>query len=630
MYISEIYAGGFRCFSAAHPLLLNLKDGLNIIVGPNDAGKTAIIDAPRHVLWTRGDEFVRLDINDFHVDEAGERTANLLIRCSFDKLSPHEEARFLEWCSNEGGQLRLHVCLRGTLRQSAGGGHTVISQYRAGRDGDGQPLEGDLREYLKSTYLRPLRDAERELRSGRRSRLSRILGALPTMAAQAKPAEAGAPATLVDTLRAADGEVDANVGVQAVQDAVNTRFLDRLSFSGDELKATLGLGAKGSFDQILERFELYLNPAPGHTERTPRGLGYNNLLFMAAELLLLQSHPDQVPFLLIEEPEAHLHPQHQSLFMQMLEKHAAESGIARAERNRVQILLTTHSPHLAANAKIETLVLMAEHTAYPLAKGQTKLDDDDYGFLRRFLDATKANLFFARGLLMVEGDAENILLPAMARKMGRPLEGHGVSIVNVGHVGLFRYSRILQRTAGPTIPIPVALLHDRDIPPDAAKAIVGERKTESEWEADKKASRLTNMAAEDGQCVRAFISEQWTLEFDLARQAGFAPLMHHAIKLARASRKKSREEVVVEADQELAEWSAKFGADTEAIAVEIFRPLHEKKISKAETAEQLANLVDTLADTPEAFRAKCPSYLVNAIDYVTRRPADAAEPAGAE
>ncbi len=108
-----------------------------------------------------------------------------------------------------------------------------------------------------------------------------------------------------------------------VAKSVNTDFLDKLSFEGDRLVATLDLGAGGSFDQILERFELYLNAKVG-TERIQRGLGYNNLLFMAAELLLLQSHPDQVPFLLIEEPEAHLHPQHQTLFMEVLAARAAK------------------------------------------------------------------------------------------------------------------------------------------------------------------------------------------------------------------------------------------------------------------------------------------------------------------
>src|ERR1039458_3866394 len=72
MFISEIYANGFRCFGAEIPLMLKLWRGLNILVGPNDTGKTAIIDAPRYVLWTRGDDFVRLDANDFHVQSAGQ------------------------------------------------------------------------------------------------------------------------------------------------------------------------------------------------------------------------------------------------------------------------------------------------------------------------------------------------------------------------------------------------------------------------------------------------------------------------------------------------------------------------------------------------------------------------------
>lgn len=73
MYVSEIYANGFRCFGPITPLRLKLAPGLNILVGPNDAGKSAIIDAARYVLWTRGDDYIRPDERDFHVDEAGTR-----------------------------------------------------------------------------------------------------------------------------------------------------------------------------------------------------------------------------------------------------------------------------------------------------------------------------------------------------------------------------------------------------------------------------------------------------------------------------------------------------------------------------------------------------------------------------
>lgn len=447
MYISEIFASGFRCFAPNAPLRLALSPGLNILVGPNDAGKSAIIDAARYALWTRGDDYIRPDLHDFHVDAAGARACDFVVRCTFDGLTADEESRFLEWCTNEGGKLRLHVCMRGALRASPGGGSVVSSQYRAGAEGEGLPLDGELREYLKATYLKPLRDAERELRAGRRSRLSRILGAMPAMGNEAKPAAEGAAATLFDTLAAADQAVRGNDAIVGVQDKVNTTFLGKLSFVDDPLVATLDLGAQGSFDQVLERLELYLNPKAGG-ERVPRGLGYNNLLFMAAELLLLQSHPDQVPFLLIEEPEAHLHPQHQTLFMDVLAERAAAPVAGADGHQQVQILLTTHSPQLAAGAALESMTMIVGHRAFPLDKAHTRLEPDDYEFLRRFLDATKANLFFARALLVVEGDGENLLLPAIAEKLGVPLSRHGVSIVNVGHRGLFRYSRILQRRAG--------------------------------------------------------------------------------------------------------------------------------------------------------------------------------------
>ncbi|WP_286869159.1 ATP-dependent nuclease [Sphingobium sp.] len=636
MYISEIHASGFRCFSAARPLNIQLSSGLNILVGPNDAGKSAIVDAARYVLWTRGDDYIRPDLNDFHVAADGTRECDFVVRCTFDDLSPEEEARFLEWCTNEKGKLRLHVCLRGSRRISSGGGSVISSQHRAGAEGEGLPLDGELREYLKATYLKPLRDAEREMRAGRRSRLSRILGAMPAMGAQNKPAALGAPATLHDTLTAADIEVRANPAVGGVASSVNSDFLDKLSFVDDPLVATLDLGAGGSFDQILERFELYLNAKVG-AERVQRGLGYNNLLFMAAELLLLQSHPDQVPFLLIEEPEAHLHPQHQTLFMEVLAARAAKPDPVKGETHQqVQVLLTTHSPQLAAGAELETMTMIVDHRAFPLGAAHTRLGVDDYEFLRRFLDATKANLFFARALIVVEGDGEHLLLPAIAEKLGRPLSAHGVSIVNVGHRGLFRYSRILQRLAGEAIPVPVALIPDRDIPPPEAKALVGERKTENELKPEEIAARLKTLTRDIGDPVDAFIADSWTLEFDLALQPELAQSVYRAVRLAKTSSRKPAflANLVESADKTYTGW-LEAGLSATEIAVKIYQPVHDKEASKAEVAEQLAAILRKRTDTAEQMRERLPAYLLRAIDYVTGgyvpgAPAFPANPAEAE
>lgn len=618
MYVSEIYASGFRCFDPAAPLRIHLSSGLNILVGPNDAGKSAIIDAARYVLWTRGDDYIRPDEHDFHVATDGMRGFDFIVRCTFEDLTADEEARFLEWCTNEKGKLRLHVCMRGARRVSPGGGSIVSSQHRAGPEGEGLPLDGELREYLKATYLKPLRDAEREMRAGRRSRLSRILGAMPTMGPESKPAAKGASATLHDTLAAADAAVRGNPAVGSVANSVNSDFLEKLSFEDDRLKATLDLGAGGSFDQILERFELYLNAKVG-TERVQRGLGYNNLLFMAAELLLLQSHPDQVPFLLIEEPEAHLHPQHQTLFMEVLTTRAAQPDPAKGEPpQQVQVLLTTHSPQLAAGAKLETMTMIVGHRAFPLGAAHTRLEADDYEFLHRFLDATKANLFFARALIVVEGDGEHLLLPAIAEKLGLPLSRHGVSLVNVGHRGLFRYSRILQRMTGATIPVPVALIPDRDIPPFEAKGLVGNRKTEDELTPEEVAARLKTLRRDIGDPVDAFIADSWTLEFDLALRPALAQSVHQAVQLAKTSSRKAEwlTKIVTKADETYAAW-LKAGLSTTEIAVKIYQPVHDKEASKAEVAEQLAAILRTRPDTPEQMRDRLPPYLVRAIDYVT-------------
>lgn len=607
-----------------------------MLVGPNDAGKSAIIDAARYVLWTRGDDYIRPDEQDFHVGEEGTRGCDFIVRCTFDDLSADEEARFLEWCANEKGKLRLHVCMRGTRRISPGGGSIIASQHRAGAEGEGLPLDGELREYLKASYLKPLRDAEREMRAGRRSRLSRILGAMPAMGPQGKPAVLGGGATLHDTLTAADAAVRNNTAVVGVAGGVNTGFLDKLSFVDDQLVATLDLGAGGSFDQILERFELYLNARVGN-ERVQRGLGYNNLLFMAAELLLLQSHPDQVPFLLVEEPEAHLHPQHQTLFMEVLTARAAKPDPQKGETHQqVQVLLTTHSPQLAAGAELETMTMVVAHRAFPLGMAHTRLDVDDYEFLRRFLDATKANLFFARALIVVEGAGEHLLLPAIAEKLDRPLSRHGVSIVNVGHRGLFRYSRIMQRKTGGAIAVPVALIPDRDIPPHEAKGLVGDRKTQDELTQDEIAARLKTLRRDVGDPVDAFIADSWTLEFDLALRPDLAESIHQAIQLAKTSSRRPERlaKIVKQAGETYAGWK-EAGLSAVEIAVKIYQPVHNKEASKAEVAEQFAAILRKRTDTPEQMRDRLPPYLVRAIDYVTGgyipgEPAIAPEPEAEE
>ena len=622
MILTTVFAQGFRCFGVRNPLELDLRPGINVLVGENDAGKTAVVDAIRLALGARSEEFARLTDDDFHLGPDG-RVAELVVRCTLDDLDDAELRRFLEWCVIEDRRPRLHIHVSGRMRTSRTGSRRVWCDHRAGRAGDGPAIDGVLREYLRVAYLRPLRDAERQLRAGKRSRLSQILGALPQMQTQGDADVAGegtGPKTLGTLLHETHKGIRENPAISAIEDRLNADYLRTLLFEDDALVGRLGIGADMTLMQILERLELVLD-APGTVdERVPRGLGINNLLFMAAELLLLQSADDQMPTLVIEEPEAHLHPQLQARFMQMLEGRLAATP-------KPQVILTTHSPLLAASADLESMVLCKGAELYSLRSGVTKLEASDYAFLRRFLDSTKANLFFARGVLVVEGDAENLLLPVLAEKLGRSLAGRGVSIVKVGHTGLFRYSRIFQRTDLRTLPIPVACIGDRDIPPAEARGLDGDRpkKVETDYTNDDIAKKEATLRRDEGGPVRVFIAKHWTLEYDIA-MCGMAVELHQATALAArgdgdetkedddAKRKAARVALLASRRSEVEAWRTSGQSDAQ-IACRVFKPLYCGDVSKAQVAEQLAALLDALP--PKDVVDRVPKYLVDAIAYVT-------------
>ena len=234
---------------------------------------------------------------------------------------------------------------------------------------------------------------------------------------------------------------------------------------------------------------------------------------MAAELLHLNKNNwDGIRLGLIEELEAHLHPQSQMQVIETLQK----------EKN-IQLILTTHSPNLASKVKLENLIICNESMAFPLGEKYTKLESGDYIFLERFLDVTKANLFFAKGIIMVEGWSEEILIPALARKMKKDgiltkdLTDAGVSVVNVGNLAFLRYSRIFLRKNEPEINVPVAIITDIDIPEyeyDTQNKEYKHRNPEEiQSEVEIKANKLQGDFTD--QKVKAFLAPHWTFEYSI-------------------------------------------------------------------------------------------------------------------
>ncbi len=659
MLLSELRVENFRMFGEGdNTFILPIRSGLTALIGENDSGKTAVIDAIRLALGTRDQTMVRVDDSDFHQSPSGNpRSTEIRIRCRFDSLTQGDREAFIEYLTyEEKDDTRepvLYVNWKATERTVRSGRKRVAYDVRSGAAGDGPTIDLACRELLASTYLRPLRDAERALASGRGSRLSQILQNTKEIREYGDDydAENGPPDDLhelsvlgVGSL--ADALLANHKGVQAARDRLNDQFLGNLSFSGSPLKGYISVGSSAGDDdtrlrQLLEKLDLDLRDEPALNVPAKHGLGSNNLLFMACELLLVGSEEDGLPLLLMEEPEAHLHPQRQLRLMQFLQRQASR----RSDQERpIQIIITTHSPNLASVIDLDNLVLMHKGRAYPLARGYTELDESDYGFLKRFLDVTKSNLFFARGVMIVEGDAENILLPALATLLGRDFSEHGVSIVNVGGTGLRRFARIFLRKdhqGGGEISIPVACVADLDVMPDCAPIILGKASHKEGWPASNtrrwRARRDFNdkgveehreeiLRKAHSQHVETFVADEWTFEYDLAF-SGLAEEVWIAARLAKADEqisrgKESMEEVIRDAQASFAELDDR-DLSPEELASNVYASIvSDSRVSKATTAQYLAWLLERRACQdklePDYWEQILPPYLVKAIDYVTR------------
>jgi len=638
MYLRHIRARNYRAFgdgTSAPALDWELNPGLNILVGENDAGKTGIIDSIRQVLLTTSYEPVRLFEQDFHINGAN-RAQTLTIEATLCGLNPDQEASVLEWLTFEKDgscSLVLHLEARYHPPQATKRAR-VDTIVRTGANGTGPEVGYAVRELVRATYLKPLRDAEAELRPGRQSRLSQILGAHNHISGQEvndfdKTSPNEIPERLVGLMAFAQHHLGEHEVVKSVEKDINDNYLSQFAFSGDNIQSRIRITPDLALTPILEKFELSLLPrAHIHPDaRCARGLGYNNALFMATELVLLRDG-EELALLLVEEPEAHLHPQLQDRVMELLKEHSSDN---QGEK-KVQVILTTHSPSLVSTARIEDMTLVHKAQTFPLAAGKTKLKRTDYSFLRRFIDATKANLFFARGVMMVEGPAEAILLPALAETCSRSLSKHGVSMVNVGHTGLYHYARILQREGvGPDIPIPVVCLTDRDIVPDVAKSYVDKPAKGKRFDSDYSGPEMAAVVqskkdrAEGGKTI-VCVSDRWTFEYDLALY-GCAELMHLAITLA--VKAKSRDERLDEQDEIDTLAAAKLswadlqtaGHAPDALAAIIYRPLKVNEASKAIAAQYAAHLVNTGEyGKDDALFNKLPPYLQAALAHLTSAP----------
>ncbi len=557
MWLRELEIRNFRKIDA---LTVRFPRGLTVLVGENNSGKTTIIDALRLMLFSSRDfDSLRLGEDDFR---AGTDRAPIEISCRFTGLEDEDEVHFQECLVDVGGgNFEMQVNARVEFNETTN--RCNVKMW--GGETEGGSLPSNHYDQLSTIYLQPLRDPERGLRPGLHSQLSRLIDCLT---------EEDQRADFEAIAKEANEEIRLLKPVEDARGDINARMA---AIAGSELTQNTELIFT---DPTFRRIIAGLLPEIDELPFALNGLGYNNLVFTSATLGTLRRSP-QFSFrsILVEEPEAHLHPQLQMLLL----RHLAE--VARDhEGNEVQVIASSHSPILASQAPIDSIISVHEvdGKVSTVSVFSITIDDKIKKKLQRYLDATRGELFFARRILMVEGIAEALLLPVLAKMSGGNLKESSVTVLNADGIN---FNAFIPLIGVERLSVPVVILTDGD-----AKEIGGG--------VSATAAGLKRLES-DVPNLRVEMSEI-TFEHELARSDAMLPHMIAAFRELhpRTGKTLERDLAVLES------------ADDKASAfLSVFLA---SRVSKGRFAQELAGAMDGCDLGPQVV----PTYIRNALMHL--------------
>lgn len=342
MYLSRL---SIRNFRSIREMDINLQDGLNVLVGRNNTGKSSILDAIRLAMGpaeSRNDA-LWLDEDDFYKESSSvDRSEFLSVTMEFKGLSQTQRTTFFEIVDfdlaneeNSRAILKFEASWPKSKRQAS-------IKRTGGPEAPEMPeIPHRILENIPITYLPALRDAEAALAPGYKSRLATLLRDM------AKKSDGSASMRFEGLFKTANDAVSADALVQKVTTSIRTITEE---IAGSDAKASSIKTAEQDFLKILRTLQVQMDDTPV-SSLSANGLGLNNLLYIAVVLQHLQTIADEeCPILLVEEPEAHLHPQLTLTLSEYLSK-------TLPANKAPQTLITTHSPTLVTSVPLIGFIL---------------------------------------------------------------------------------------------------------------------------------------------------------------------------------------------------------------------------------------------------------------------------------